>query len=316
MNKAILIAFILVYVVILSSCGFANYASSKRDDSGTHEQDFTSNGYNSDDSEADEFTITPTQYTFEDLEAMLIPSRIEDQKARNKDGKTRTETALENYNILLGHAESIIGKDYYLDGFFYIEYPSQINEDGILYSSYFIPVIPKEWFAEFEKNNIDMSPNLSIRADGKYKGVIGSALEPFLMGRKWTADLKTDFAKVFPDYHINTYYLTFDSISIDPARLVNKRFDDYTYFFNKSEHLTNTVNILLSPQTTLEEVESIFEEIEPLLKRYRVSKALLLIFTDEESAERVLSEELETDNSYNYDKENFSYGKWFYISQD
>ncbi|MCL2634464.1 MAG: hypothetical protein FWD34_08140 [Oscillospiraceae bacterium] len=270
-----------------------------------------------------EFEIIPTEYTLEDLDAMYYPGRDPDTVRREE---TYTQIALENYNIMLGHVESVIGKEYYITSLGFSE--QEGSKGQILYSSYIMHIVLKEWFDEdkwAERYDFDTSIVLSMRDHEDYNDRIASfvcALEPFMMARKQTADLKAAFAENYPYYHVNTFYLHLDKIHPLVAKENYEQADDYNHFFIDEDYFyiggkrarhSNTVTVLLPPGTLPEDVENIARELYPLLKKHYVGEVLLHIFKDEDSVERVLSEEGITGNYYNYDRENFVYGVSFKV---
>jgi len=258
-------------------------------------------------------TTEPTKYTFEDLDAMAVPGK--EIKHFDKENSF-TDTALENYNILLGHVESVLGKDYYITNYGW--------DDIRGGDTYFVWIVMKEW-ADAYKNGEEVAVYLGRRfmpedSYSKYKGqyIVQSGLETFMMARKYTADLRKDFYEIYPDYHINTFYLSIDNIWPEPAFELFDKSDDYEYYYNSSykRDCTNTVNILLPPDTTEDEIDKIYGEMKEFLKEHRVTTVYYCVLIDGAAKERVLAEEEETDNFYSYDKENFSHGKSFKISED
>jgi len=258
-------------------------------------------------------TTEPTDYTFDDLDAMAVPGK---EIKKSDNGKAFTETALENYNILLGHAESVLGKDYYITSYGWDDIRGN--------DAYYIWLVMKEW-ADAYLNGEDVSVYLGRRympedSPSKYKGryLVQSGLETFMMARKYTADLREDFYAEYPDYHINTFYLSIEKVWEEPALELFGKSDDYEYYYGLkgNSRYTNTVNVFLTPDTSEDEIDKIYGGMKDFLKKHRVTEVYYCVLKDEAAKERILAEEKETDNFYSWDKENLSHGKSFKISKD
>jgi len=263
-------------------------------------------------------TIKPTNYTFDDINAMAVPGC---EIKKHDEEKTLTDTALENYNILLGHVESVLGRDYYVDGYGWDELRGS--------DTYFVWIVMKEWLGAYN-NGESVAVYLGRRrvpddSYSKYKGqyLIESGLEVFMMARKYTADLRNDFYAKYPDYRINTYYLGFEQVLCEPAPELFDKSDDYVAYFNgdlKSNAgkpvIENTLNVLLPPGTAYEDIDGIYGEMKAFLKEHYVTAVQYYVFRDEESRLEVIANEKEDNNGYTYDRAHFACGERYEVNED
>jgi hypothetical protein len=301
-KRGTLTAFILALGVVLASCDVSEGDDMRTKKRSANDEVFNSASFLN--------AIVPANYTNEALDAKILVTDCFASTyggyAGNWEDKTLSAEDLQTVNLLLGYVESVIdAEDYFL-----WSYRGGENGEGS------VTFVLKKYVAELERPQGDNGYDNTIihvyikrnESSSRRSGqlIMQSTLEPYLMARRWTADLKADFAREFPAYHINTFYIELDNIVPEAAYENYEQFDDYHYFYDGHSNLygnrrfNNSVNILLPVGTPSEEIDGIFEEVRPLLQEYKVSEVTFVVFADEESLEKTRNEETITGNKCSF----------------
>ena len=182
----------------------------------------------------------------------------------------------------------------------------------------YLQIVLEEYVEEFIRTKKELygwSNYLITLSCDMNKTKIESGLNSFLCARKWDKDVKEEFQKNYPDYHlnINENYMDED-YAPDEVFLVNGEYDYHAYYkyINKDrrdllEHLTDeryipqsSVNIFLPMSTTEEEQDKIYKGMKRFFKKYHINTVYFFRLSESEKKCKI-SEERFINNSYHFE---------------
>ena len=241
----------------------------------------------------------PSRYTLKDMIANGAPDHNMKKCAAcvHQCTENCTKEALRAYNRMLIYLDSL-QISYKIYDFYYV---SQ-------FENYILKVILSDWILEYQRDKTQNQRGaepfilmLSCKKDGTN---MESTVIPFLMARKMQEDIKEEFKIHFPDYHINFFYLNLDVVnsSVNKYGLEDK--ENYHLYYQNSRLYSNVLNIVVPVGTQIEDADSIYEQVKPLLIKYHITQVNILATPDENAYQRLIDRELITNNHYLYkDKE-------------
>ncbi len=246
-------------------------------------------------------------YQAADLKTLMLPDFTDPTPP---DADDVSEEALHAYNILLGYLENEISVSYQLCDYYYVDFDE-------IPKAYVIKVIPdNEKPAELDSGNIpENAVMLTCKKDGSNPQ---SGVVPHLMARQWTKDLQAELAKLYPDWHLNTWYLMPDNIcpGIKSGQYADIR--DYSEILKKiaeSQYGCDMyINILLPAGTAESDAEHFMEAVKPLMQSYSVSNVTFVAPANDDALKEFLAEEKWSGNTYSYAGEKAAWTKSFPVS--
>ncbi len=250
----------------------------------------------------------PTAYTADDLPG-LMPEHY--SLPHTPDADDTGAEALRAYNILLGYLENELQISYQLCDYYYVDFDEIPN-------CYVIKVVPDgEAPDRYEAGKVpENAVMLSVYPDGTHAE---SGVVPHLMARKWTADLRAEFAKLHPEWHLNTEYLVLDHIAPAVSGTEYPDIRDYRFFLEGERPIGSrdmTVNLILPVGTPEADAEAVFAEAEPLLMKYHATFVLLVTPQDDAAMEKLLAEEAQSGNYYEFHAVPLAWSKGFPVGQE
>ncbi len=224
------------------------------------------------------------EYTMEEINAKYRLGLCNDERIRKADDVS--EDALRAYNILLGYAERVIGTDYYVYDYYYADWTDPPH-------SWLIKIVPYEMaeIADDEERGlyIDEPVTLIFKEDGSK---VNSTIEPYLMEKKWFAELENEMSESFPEYEIELEISEFEHLYPDILRDKFADPSDYGYLINENfyDNLSeweygNIINVRLPEGTEQSGAAKAFERIKPTLAGYCVTEVRMFAVTDGEYSE-------------------------------
>lgn len=240
-----------------------------------------------------------TDYSIDDIKAMRIQSE-DNCKIGDESDDDCTKQALKAYNVMFGYVENQADFDYKVYDFYHV------NFDSV--KGYVIKIVPEDR-AELAEQDAGYTLSdeeilmLSCSEQGtKVKGQI----ETYLMARRWTEELTAEFAESFPEYHLNTQYISLDYVvpSVTAENYTDR--DDYTHFFKENFYESsisfydNIVNVIVPADADESKAKEIYSDIEPILRKYYVSEVNIVSPVSDEIRDKWLAEEEISGNYYYY----------------
>lgn len=261
----------VVFAAMLSGCS-ANKNTS--DESSSHGQYWKS-----------------TSYTFDEINAKFHAKYYENERVLKADDVS--EDALNAYNSMLGYAERILGQDYYVYDYYYADWTDPPH-------SWLIKVVPYEMARAAEAEGRDYlyitEPFCLHYCEDGSKVISG--IEPYYMAQRWFDDLKRDMAESFPDYCVESEITEFEGIYPNVLKDKFPEIDDYTYIINDSFYAKrdewkygNIIIVIVPVGTKQSEAAVIFEQIEPVMRRYCVTEVYLFAPTTKEVYDSLMSDD-------------------------
>lgn len=209
-------------------------------------------------------------YTLAEINAKFHPEFYNDEREFKPDDVSND--ALTAYNIMLGYAENVIGKEYYVYDYYYADWTDPPH-------SWLIKIVPLDMAKAAEKAGVlyfDQPLTMFCKEDGSE---VNSTIEPYLMEKKWFAALSQQLSDSFPEYETELEISEFCALYPD---ILTEKFpdpSDYTYLINEEFYdklpeweYGNIVNIGLPEKTDKSGAAYVFEQLKPTLMRYCVSE--------------------------------------------
>lgn len=251
-----------------------------------------------------------TNYTADELDAMGIQSK-DNCKLGNETDDDRSKEALRAYNYMLGYAENKTGFEYKIYDYYHVDFDSV--------KSYVVKIVPKDRaeLAEQDENYKLADAEILMLSCSEKATKMKGQIETYLMARRWTEELTAEMKKSFPDYHLNTWYISLDHLV--PSVIAEKYSDssDYTHFFKDDfyegniKFYDNCVNLIVPVGTDAEKAEKIFSDAEPILRKYCVTDVRIFSPKSDEIYDKWLSEEEVSGNNYDFKDDEFMWRKYF-----
>lgn len=245
-------------------------------------------------------------YTLEDINNKLI-SPIE------SDYGDIMDSSLECYSYLMDYLErrNISYKIY--------EYKHKYDAYKEEYHCY-LEIVLEEYLDEFLSNMDDTCKKydyLIYLSCDMNRTKINSRLNSFLCARKWEKDVKEEFNKNYPDYHlnINVNYVSED-YAPDEVFLIKGRYDYHKFYkyiskdrrdffdrlFEEKYIPESSVNVILSDKISEEEMDKIYKGMKSFFKKYHIN-TVYFIRPDEAERAKILKEERIANNNYTYESQ-------------
>jgi hypothetical protein len=243
-------------------------------------------------------------YTLEDINSKLISSI-------KSDYADIMNSSLDCYNYIMEYLDSR-GLSYKI-----VEYKHEYNsykEENRCY----LQIVLEEYLEEFIKAKKEIygwSDYLITLSCDMERTKIEGNLNSFLCARKWDKEVKEEFHKRYPDYHLNidVNYMDYD-YAPDEVFFVDGEYDYHAYYryINKDrrdlfDRLTDTryipkssVNVFLSMDISEEEQDKIYRKMKPFFKKYHINTVYFIRLSRIE-IESIIRNEKFTSNSYNFE---------------
>ena len=249
-------------------------------------------------------------YTYADITGRALEGGIIDEDINTEDG-------LRNYSKIMSYVDHVAGKDnYFITRAYDVELANNRKD-------YVLKFVLKDYLDQYYKwEEYDEEPAnfYDILVSSGY--YLASTFEPFHMSMAWHKQLKEEFKEAYPDYHLNSFYVSLDAMHPSPES-VNYNYEnlsDWHLFYGKSFYkdnfYENHINVFLPEDTKEEALDALVLEMEPLLKKYCVTTVYYYILSSEKALKTVQEEERETGNYYQSGEANkllFKYDKAYEI---
>ena len=221
------------------------------------------------------------EYTLDEINAKFHPVFFNYEREFKEEYVS--EDALHAYNVMLGYAERIFDREYYVYDYYYADWTDPPH-------SWLIKIVPYDMAraAEEEDHNLYITEPISLfyKEDGSE---VLSTVEPYFMEQKWYADLEHELSENFPEL---TFELAISAFEGYYPNVLNERFDgfsDYTCvinndFYGRADEFEygNIIDVILPMETGKNEAAEIFEQIKPILIKYCVTEVRVFTLTEYE----------------------------------
>lgn len=243
-----------------------------------------------------------TDYSIDDIKAMGIQN---DDNCRlgDEEDDDCTKQALKAYNVMLGYVENQVDFDYKVYDFYHV------NFDSV--KSYVIKIVPEDRaeLAEQDAGYTLSDEEILMLSCNEQGTKVEGQIETYLMARRWTEELTAEFAESFPEYYLNTQYISLDHFvpSVTAENYTDR--DDYTHFFKEDFYESsisfydNIVNVIVPADADESKAKEIYSDIEPILRKYYVSEVNIVSPVSDEIRNKWLAEEEISGNYYYYYKD-------------
>jgi len=223
-------------------------------------------------------------YTVQIINEMFIESD-------NKDASNEVNiNNVHKFDQLLGHVDTIVGKNNYYIGSLYI---AEIPHDD--YAHYVVKIIPKDyieqynsWTGSFSSNPYLIMFTMETEADvysEYHQGMYDNYYQTFILGMKYEEDLKNEFSNINSEYKYLADYNTLLYISANNLGIKSESTwqDGLNMFSSKSKANLPTMLIVAPSGTTEEDGQKFIDDNKEIFDKYYVNGLTLCILKENES---------------------------------
>ena len=223
-----------------------------------------------------------TDYSLDELKAMLNEEGMISEYISDRGDADYSDEAVKAYNSMLTYAEEKLGgRDYKLFDLYYVDQTDH----------YVVKLVLDEYKNSGDTENAPVM--LSCNRDGR---AIKSHVEGFVYAREWEKALAGEINALYPDYHLNSFYLLSDYVSLNDGENKYK-----TENIGKEELSGDwSVNIIPPAGTSKDEFSKSYKDIKPILDKYSVSELTVYVPDSKTQREQIIRDETITNNCYYY----------------
>lgn len=223
-------------------------------------------------------------YSISELTDMVNAEGLRSKYFDDRSEADMSDEALKAYNNMLGYAEEKLGgRAYKLYDFYKVDFETV--------KSYVVKIVLDEYKDSDDHDNAPIM--ISCDLDGSH---IKSALSGFIYAREWTEQLGSEINALYPDYHLNTFYLQSEHLVLS----INDTTYDTAGIGNTELSGDWDINLILPVGTSEEDFAKAYGDIKPVLDKYSVTELNVIEPDSQSSYDDLINKETITGNCYYY----------------